>query len=84
MFFWKSPFNKIVRSNEAGLIGILLGILIGVALMIFVPTHIETTNYKKPTTLCGDVDKVKFVNYTHIGTLKEVKCTDGRSLTDFK
>lgn len=84
MIFWSGPFNKIVRSNEAGFVGILIGIMIGVALMVFVPTHVENTHYKKPATLCGGADKVKYINYTHIGTVKKVKCTDGRELTDFK
>jgi len=84
MLFWKSPFNKVVRSHEAGVIGILIGILIGVVLMVFVPTHIESANHKKPATLCGGIDNVKYVNYNHIGTVKKIKCTDGRILTDVK
>ena len=84
MIFWKSPFNKVVRSHEAGVVGILIGILIGVGLMVFVPTHIESNHYKKAATLCGGVDKVTYVNYNHIGTVKKIKCTDGRILTDIK
>ena len=84
MFFWNSPFNKVVRSNEAAFVGIMIGILIGVVLMVFVPTHVELTSYQKPATLCGGIDKVKYVNYIHIGTVKKIKCTDGRELEDIK
>jgi len=83
MIFWESPFNKIVRSNEAGIVGILIGMLVGVVLMISVPTHIENSHYKKPATLCGGIDKVKYVNYNHIGNVERVKCADGRSFDKF-
>ena len=82
MRFWKSPFNKIVRSKEALFIGLLLGLVLGAVVSGFLtPTKIKGKEYDNPIELCGAADKVKSVSVRFDGKLTEVECTDGR---DFK
>jgi hypothetical protein len=76
MFFWKSPFNKIVRSNEAGFVGVLIGIIIGIMLMLFVPTTISEKDFKKPLEICGSPDNIKTVYYMGTGKFSRVSCVE--------
>ena len=80
---WKSPFNKIVRSEEALIIGIALGVILGVSMLIFTPVHVHKEPYNNAATLCGGVDKVKEVDFTYTGKQSKVVCTTGLRLTDF-
>ena len=83
MLFLKSPFNKVVRSTEAGIIGLLVGILVGILVVFIVPSHINEDAFNSPVKLCGKVDNVKSVNYSHLGKVKKVVCKDNRVFDDF-
>jgi hypothetical protein len=76
---WKSPFNKVVRSKEALIIGFLAGLVTGATLGGFVvPTVVKTDVYENPLELCGSVDNVELTVFYFHGTLKHVECKDGR------
>ena len=82
--FWESPFNKIVRSSEALWLGFMFGMVSGILLMIFMPTHISAEHYYSPSKICGRVENVKTVNYNYIGRIEKVVCKDNRVFEEFE
>ena len=82
MRFWKSPFNKIVRSKEAMIIGLLLGLVIGgTAEGFLMPSVVKGEAYNNPIELCDTVENIDKVTIRFDGKITKVECNDGR---DFK
>lgn len=82
MRFWKSPFNKVVRSKEALFIGLLLGLVVGGLISgLLMPTTIKGEEYNNPIEICGNVEKVETVIVRFDGKVINVECTDGRDFT---
>jgi hypothetical protein len=82
--FWKSPFNKVVRSTEALTLGLAVGLVVGSIIgSILIPTVITNDVYKTPITLCGKVSNVLRVKIQIHGILSEVECKDGRVFDNF-
>lgn len=77
---WKSPFNKIVRSKEALIIGLLTGMVIGGGVGSFlVPTVVKNEVYEDAIKLCDTIDNVEAVTFNFTGSLRRVDCKDSRS-----
>lgn len=77
--WWKSPFNKIVRSKEALIIGLMTGLFVGAALGSFlIPTVIKSEVYVDPVKLCKGLDNVETVTFSFTGALQKVECKDSR------
>jgi hypothetical protein len=74
---FKNPFNYIVRSNEAAIIGLLIGAILGVILMMSIPITIKEEMYEVPTNMCG-VDGMISADYNYVGFVIQVKCKDGK------
>lgn len=82
---FKSPFNKVVRSHEALFLGLLLGFLLGLVAIAFIPVVVDKDVYENPVSeaLCGKMDNIEYVRFDYLGRLQEVKCKDGRVLNSF-
>jgi hypothetical protein len=92
MKIWNSPANKIVRSHEALIIGLLAGLLAGALIvLLFVSITVKTEEYRNPARICSaskevhedHVTEVKKVVYSFTGEIIKIKCTDGRVIDDF-
>lgn len=79
---WNNPFNKIVRSHEAGIIGIGLGVILGVLLILFTPIVIDYERIEKVSELCGN-HGIEQITVSYIGSVKELRCEDGRFFNNF-
>lgn len=77
--WWKSPFNKVVRSKEALIIGCMAGLLIGGVIGSFlISTVIKSEVYVDPIKLCEGLNNVETVTFSFTGALKKVECKDSR------
>ena len=78
-------FNRVVRSHEALILGLLVGAIVGVLLMIFVTITIKQDNWKVPVAEahCGKVENVESATYTYTGKIIKVVCKDKRVFDDF-
>ena len=83
MIFWNSPFNKVVRSHEAGFVGLLAGIIIGVLLMVNVHVTVEQEVAQGAIKICGSIDNIDTISYNYSGKIEKLSCKDGRIFTDF-
>ena len=83
MILWNNPFNNVVRSHEAGIIGVLAGIIIGVIAMVFVTITISHKNVTPAVKLCGKLDNVDSISVSYVGTIKKIKCKDNRIFDNF-
>lgn len=81
MTIWKSPFNKIVRSHEAGIVGLLAGIMIGVAAMIFVPVVVTETQLDQLPTYCES--GISSISFSYVGRVTRVQCKNGQIIDNF-
>ena len=73
MPIWKSPFNQVVRSNEAGIVGLLAGMMIGVAAMLFVPIIVRSPHLEELSNYCQETG-ISEVAFTYTGEIKKVTC----------
>lgn len=77
--WWKSPFNKVVRSKEALFVGLLTGLFIGGYVGSFLlPTVVKNEVYVDPIELCDKVENIESVTFDYTGELTKVECKDSR------
>ena len=78
-------FNRVVRSHEALILGLLVGAIVGVLLMIFVTITIKQENWKVPLAedICGKVENIESVSYSYTGKVQRVVCKDKRVFNEF-
>lgn len=79
----KDSFNKVVRSHEALILGLLVGVCVGIFLMLNVSVFVKDENWKIPITLCGNVKNVQSSNFSYSGKIKHVTCKDKRTFANF-
>ena len=77
--WWKNPFNRVVRSKEALIIGILTGLIVGGYVASFIlPTVVKNDVYIDPIKLCGKAENIEAVTFNFTGNLEKVECKDSR------
>lgn len=76
MLFWKSPINKVIRTHEAAIIWLLIGIIIGLILPFFVPNKINLENISTVAKLCGGIENVKYIKSVYTGEITTIGCKD--------
>jgi|AntRauTorcE11898_2_1112593.scaffolds.fasta_scaffold105671_1 hypothetical protein len=81
MEMWKSPFNKVVRSHEAGIVGLLGGIMIGVAAMFFVPVVVKGAHAAQLHELCPN-SVPTIISISYAGEIVRAECEDGTRINN--
>ena len=81
---FKGKFNRVVRSHEALMLGLLVGVIAGVLLMLMVNIQVKSDNWKAPIAQCGaGTDNVASASFSYTGKIKKVVCKDKRVFTNF-
>lgn len=83
MAIWKSPFNKVVRSHEAGIVGLLSGVMLGVVSMLFVPILVKADQVAVLEGYCDGLTNIETIAYSYTGRVTRVVCKDGQVLDSF-
>lgn len=77
MLLWKSSFNNIVRSHEAAIIGLLLGIIMGVTSMFFVPIVVSEDQLLILPEYCDSIKYTEKVYFSYTGKIIKAVCKNG-------
>jgi uncharacterized membrane-anchored protein YhcB (DUF1043 family) len=71
---WKSPFNKVVRSSEAGLAGVLIGLLVGMLVTFYTPRQVTHSEITAAMLKCKTVENIGEIKVGHHDILVSVTC----------
>ena len=83
MWFKETSFNKVVRSKEALILGLLIGVICGVLLMINVTIQVKEGDWIVAIKLCEKKENVSTIHFSYMGTVKKVTCKDKQTFDNF-
>ena len=76
-------FNKVVRSHEALILGLLVGVTCGVLLLIAITVMVKAPDLLAAIKLCEKKENVAAIRVSYAGKLKMVLCKDQRVFYNF-
>lgn len=75
--------NEYAKPTETLIIGVLVGILLGLTSLAFLPVDVKKEHHNTGINLCGSIENVELIQISVTSKIKYVQCVDGRKFRNF-